>query len=154
MFEYIVTRRRCAAVGSVPARACARSSDVAAAFAAWADALDRESFVVVLLDGKNRPLGFRTVSVGILTASLVHPREVFSVAVSERAAAVVLLHNHPSGDATPSAEDHGITRRLCEAGDLLGIRVLDHLVLGAEGKYFSFADEGVLGGGTGRRAAA
>ena len=87
------------------------------------------------------------VAIGSLTAALVHPREVFKPAILSNAAAVVLAHCHPSGDPTPSAEDLALTKRLCEAGDLLGIRVLDHLVLGHEGAYRSLADEGQLGGG-------
>ena len=90
----------------------------------------RERFVVVLLDGKHRVLREETVSVGSLSASLVHPREVFRPAVRHSAAAVVLVHNHPSGDCDPSGEDLEVTRRLARAGELLGIPVLDHVVIG------------------------
>lgn len=105
-------------------------------------ALDREHFVTVTLDGKNSPIGYHTVSVGTLTASLVHPREVFKVALLENAAAILLAHNHPSGDPTPSAEDIAITQRLREAGELLGTRVLDHVVFGDD-RYVSFTDHGL-----------
>lgn len=105
--------------------------------------LDREEFIVVLLDGKGRTMGFNVVSVGSLAASLVHPREVFKPAIIGNAASVVLLHNHPSGDPEPSAEDRALTRRLKEAGQLLGIRVIDHIVFG-DGSYRSFADDGAL----------
>ncbi|MEZ4215703.1 MAG: DNA repair protein RadC [Myxococcota bacterium] len=105
----------------------------------------RERFLVLLLDGRHRVLGDATVSVGTLTASLVHPREVFRPALARAAAAVVLVHNHPSGDPTPSAEDRRVTSRLAEAGELLGVRVVDHVVV-AERGYFSFQQAGELGG--------
>lgn len=92
--------------------------------------LDREHFQVVLLNTKNRVLGVQTVSVGGLDTSLVHPREVFKPCVKRSAASVILAHNHPSGDPTPSGEDIAVTRRMVKAGDLLGIDVLDHLVIG------------------------
>jgi DNA repair protein RadC len=92
--------------------------------------LTRETFVVILLDGRHRPLGVELVSEGTLTSSLVHPREVFAPAIEGRAAAIVLAHNHPSGDPEPSQEDHEVTRRLVRAGQLLGIQVLDHVILG------------------------
>lgn len=92
--------------------------------------LDREHFRVVILNTKNQVLAVETISVGSLNSSLVHPREVFKPAVLKSAAAVILLHNHPSGDATPSSEDLEITRRLAEAGKLIGIEVLDHIIIG------------------------
>lgn len=103
-----------------------------------------ELFKVVLLDAKNRVIKEVTVSEGSLTLSIVHPREVFALAVRESAAAVIVLHNHPSGDPTPSLEDRQLTDRLVAAGQLLGIRLLDHLIIG-DGRYVSFADEGWLG---------
>lgn len=105
--------------------------------------LDREEFLVILLDGKGRTMGYNVVSVGSLTASLVHPREVFKPAMIGNAASLILVHNHPSGDPEPSAEDRALTRRLKDAGDLLGIRVLDHIVIG-DGSYRSFANDGLL----------
>ncbi len=104
---------------------------------------DREEFLAVLLDGKNRMLGFNVVSVGSLTASLVHPREVFKAAILANAAAMIVLHNHPSGDPMPSAEDQVITERLKQAADLLGINLLDHVVIG-DGRYASFAEKNLL----------
>src|SRR5262249_16390116 len=106
--------------------------------------LDREVFYVLLLDGKNRVQGEVRVSEGSLTAALVHPREVFAPAIREAAAALILVHNHPSGDPTPSAEDRAITERLRQVGELVGIRVLDHVVIG-KGRYASMADEGRWG---------
>jgi len=105
-------------------------------------ALRKEQFHVILLDGKNRPLKDVRVSEGTLTASLVHPREVFVPVIEESAAAIILVHNHPSGDPTPSAEDVAITERLRQVGELMGVRVLDHVVIG-HGRYVSFADEGL-----------
>jgi DNA repair protein RadC len=105
--------------------------------------LRHEVFKVVLLDAKHAIMRDTTVSEGSLTLSIVHPREVFTLAVKESAAAVIFLHNHPSGDPTPSQEDRVLTARLVSAGEVLGIRVLDHLVVG-DGRYVSFADQGWL----------
>lgn len=101
----------------------------------------RESFYSVLLDGRNRVMAKVLVSQGSLGASIVHPREAFRPAVREAAAAVLFVHNHPSGDPTPSAEDRRITERLRRAGEVMGIPVLDHVVVG-RGRYWSFADNG------------
>ena len=108
--------------------------------------LRKEQFWTILLDGKNRVLREERVSEGSLTASLVHPREVFAPAIRESAGAVVFVHNHPSGDPTPSVEDVEITRWLCAVADLVGIRVLDHVVIG-DGSYVSFLERGLLGEG-------
>jgi DNA repair protein RadC len=105
--------------------------------------LRHEVFKAVLLDAKHAILRDVTVSEGSLTLSIVHPREVFSLAVRESAAAVIFLHNHPSGDPQPSPEDRALTTRLVAAGNLLGIPVLDHLIIG-DGRYVSFADRGWL----------
>jgi DNA repair protein RadC len=106
--------------------------------------VDREYFVIILLNRKNRVIGVNTVSVGSLTASIVHPREVFKGAILSNAASIICGHNHPSTDCQPSKEDRAITARLVEAGKLLGISILDHVVIGGEGRYFSFADENLL----------
>jgi len=103
--------------------------------------LDREAFYVLLLDGKNRVQAEVRVSEGSLTAALVHPREVFAPAIRDGAAAVVLVHNHPSGDPTPSAEDVALTERLRQVGDLVGVRILDHVVIG-RGRWTSMAESG------------
>ena len=111
----------------------------------------RETFHALLLDSKNRLVAKVRISEGSLGASLVHPREAFRPAVREAAASVIFLHNHPSGDPTPSEEDRRITGRLCRAGELLGIPVLDHVVAGRSA-YYSFADNGWgLGEATGTR---
>src|SRR5438876_10976752 len=103
--------------------------------------VDSENFVVIMLNQKNKVIGVNTVSVGSLTASVVHPREVWKPAILSNAAAIILSHNHPSGDCQPSKEDRTLTARLVEAGKLLGISVLDHIIIGdGSSKYFSFAD--------------
>lgn len=105
--------------------------------------LRKEHFVALLLDGKNRLIREVKVSEGSLTASVVHPREAFLSAVRSSAASVIFAHNHPSGDPSPSPEDRSVTEQLREAGRILGIQVLDHLVIGA-GRYRSLAEEGLL----------
>lgn len=104
---------------------------------------DREHFKVLNLNTKNQVIAVETVSIGSLNASLVHPRELFKNAVKRSAAALILVHNHPSGDPSPSREDIEVTRRLMEAGKLLGIEVLDHVVIG-DLKYVSLKEEGVI----------
>lgn len=102
-----------------------------------------ESFGIVLLDGRNRFVREQRLSKGGWSASVVRPREIFREALLTAAPALILFHNHPSGDPTPSREDVGATRQVCEAGDLLGIRVLDHLVVGAEG-FVSMRERGLI----------
>ena len=104
--------------------------------------LDRENFVVVLLNTKNEVIEFPTISVGTLSASLDHPREVFKPAIRASAAGVILAHNHPSGRVEPSREDREVTGRLKEAARIIGIEVLDHVILG-DG-YFSMKEHGLL----------
>ena len=103
----------------------------------------KEHFRTLLLDAKGKVIYIDEVSVGGLTMAPVHPREVFSSAVKRGACGVILVHNHPSGDPTPSMEDRSLTDRLVEAGKLMGIRVLDHIIIG-DGKYYSFAGEGII----------
>ena len=107
------------------------------------EGLDREHFVVLALDTRNRPIGANTVSVGTLSASLVHPREVFKFAILANAAAVILAHNHPSGEVAPSKDDIEMTQRLVKAGEILGIDILDHLVLGGE-DFCSLKERGLM----------
>lgn len=105
----------------------------------------KEYFLALLLDGKNRIVRRVQISEGTLNQSIVHPREVFAPAVKESAAAVILVHNHPTGDPTPSSEDLAITRRLRDAGELMGIKVLDHIIVGdGEDAYVSFVERGLL----------
>jgi len=105
-------------------------------------ALDREHFFLITLDSKNRTIGYHTVS-GSMSTSIIHPREVWKAALLDSAAAVVFVHNHPSGDPAPSREDRDCTNRLVEASKILGIRVLDHIVFGQD-DYSSFADAGLI----------
>ncbi|MBI5116827.1 DNA repair protein RadC [Candidatus Poribacteria bacterium] len=104
--------------------------------------LDREHFKILLLNTKNHLIKTYTVSVGSLNASVVHPRECFKEAIAAHAAAIIMVHNHPSGDVEPSNEDVSLTRRLMAAGDLLGIKVLDHVII-AGSRYVSLVDKGV-----------
>ncbi|MBE0504076.1 MAG: DNA repair protein RadC [Desulfuromonadales bacterium] len=106
--------------------------------------LKKERFIAILLDNKNRLIRDVQISEGSLTASIVHPREVFVPVVRESAAAVLFVHNHPSGDPEPSREDLDITTRLRQAGELMGVRVLDHIIIGSN-RYVSLADRGLLG---------
>ena len=102
----------------------------------------QEQFICASLNGAHEILAIRVVSVGTLTHTLVHPREVFADPLADRAATVILAHNHPSGALEPSAEDLNLTKRLCEAGRLLGIEVLDHIILSPNGEYLSFIEAG------------
>ncbi len=103
----------------------------------------QEHFLSITLDGASRVIETRIVSIGTLTQSLVHPREVYADAIADRAAGIVVAHNHPSGTLEPSRADRTVTDRLREVGDLVGIELLDHVILSPEG-YFSFSDEGLL----------
>ncbi|MBI2874381.1 MAG: DNA repair protein RadC [Firmicutes bacterium] len=105
--------------------------------------LDKEQFKTVLLSTRNRVIAIETVSMGSLNSSIVHPREVFKGALKRSCAAMILAHNHPSGDPQPSSEDLAITRRLVEAGKLLGIEVLDHLIIG-DGNYVSLKEKNLI----------
>ena len=105
---------------------------------------DREIFVAVALDARNRPIGSNIVSVGTLTASLVHPREIYKFDILSGAASLILAHNHPSGDPTSSREDIDLTRRLVQAGELAGIEVLDHVIVALGGEWVSLRGEGML----------
>ena len=119
------------------------STDAAEFFRPLYTGVDREQVTAALLDAKHRVIGIDVVSIGSLTASIIHPREVFKPAILTNAAAVLLCHNHPSGVADPSPEDREITERLYRAGELLGIRVLDHVILG-ESSHYSFVDAGTF----------
>lgn len=117
----------------------------AAAFCSLVGNPDREFFVALLVDGKNRITALHLVSQGSLNQSIVHPRETFKSALLANAAAVILCHNHPSGDLLPSREDREITRRLKEAGELLGVRVLDHVIVNTDsGESYSFVNMGLM----------
>jgi DNA repair protein RadC len=104
---------------------------------------DREELIVCSLDTKNQPTTINVVSIGTLNSSLVHPREVFKVAILSNAASIIIAHNHPSGHPEPSTEDINITNRLKECGKLLGIDVIDHIIIGTE-RFVSLKEKGIL----------
>jgi DNA repair protein RadC len=118
------------------------SRDAAVVFRQYLGAVDREHFMVAMLDTKNKLIGLNTVSIGSLNASVVHPREVFKPAILANANTILCAHNHPSGAPQPSQEDRLLTRKLVLAGEALGIKVMDHIIVGDGSEtYFSFADE-------------
>ncbi|MCI5721441.1 MAG: DNA repair protein RadC [Firmicutes bacterium] len=119
------------------------SDDVAALFMEELRYLQKEHFRSILVNAKGEIISVDKVSVGELSSTVVHPREVFTMAVRKSAAAVIFVHNHPSGDPSPSKEDIDTTKRLVEAGNVLGIRVLDHIIIG-DGKYESLRGRGVI----------
>jgi DNA repair protein RadC len=142
---------RLAAAFALGRRAAQQRMPIGASFRSSLDIFERyhpvlrdakkERFLVVLLDAKNRVMRDEQVSEGHLTSALVHPREVFGVAMRESASALLCVHNHPSGDPEPSTEDVELTRRLVAVGELVGIRILDHLIVG-DGAFVSFLDRG------------
>lgn len=105
--------------------------------------LQKEHFVCLFLNTKNHVIGQETLSIGSLNAAIVHPREVFRAAIKCSSASIICAHNHPSGDPAPSPEDIQLTRRLMEAGSIVGIEVLDHIVIG-DGKYVSLKEQGLI----------
>lgn len=105
--------------------------------------LSEEHFKVILLNTKNVIIDIELISIGTINTSLVHVREVFKNAIKKNANTIILTHNHPSGDSKPSDQDKSLTKRLVEAGDLLGIKVLDHVIIGKD-NYFSFMEENML----------
>jgi DNA repair protein RadC len=132
--------RRAATIPIAPGEPVRDAASVYAHVRGRLPQLDREVFLALLLDGRNRLRAEVSVSEGTLTTALVHPREVFAPAIRDRAAALILVHNHPSGDPTPSSEDVALTERLRRVGEVVGIRVLDHVVVG-HGRYVSLAEE-------------
>jgi DNA repair protein RadC len=135
--------RRIAAEGWQEGAPLRSPRDVVDYYAARMEDLPVEEFHVAVLDAQHRLERDITVTRGILNSSLVHPREVFREAIAERAAAIILVHNHPSGDPSPSADDRSVTDQLVAAGRLLDIPVHDHVIIG-RGRYTSFAEAGLL----------
>lgn len=127
-----------------PQRRIRMAKDAVGLFQAFLQESDREQFFVICMNIKNEPTAIHTVSVGSLDASIVHPREVFKTAILANSASVIVAHNHPSGDPTPSQPDLEVTKRLQEAGELLGITVLDHIIVGTEGAYVSLKEGGYM----------
>ena len=105
---------------------------------------DREYLIVISVDMKSKPVGMEIVSIGTLNEALVNPREVFKHAILCNAGGIIMVHNHPSGNPEPSNHDLSITKRIKQAGKLLGIELLDHIVFGEEGNFFSMAEENKL----------
>lgn len=105
--------------------------------------LQKEHFRIILLDTKNQIIAMEEISIGTLNASIVHPRDVFKIAIKRNSNSIILIHNHPSGDPTPSKEDINITNRLIEVGDLLGIKVLDHIIIG-DMDYISLKEKNII----------
>jgi DNA repair protein RadC len=105
--------------------------------------LKKEHFNIVMLDNKNYIIEVHNVSVGSLNSAIVHPREVFKNAIRRSSASIILAHNHPSGKSSPSAEDISITKRLVECGEIIGIKVLDHIIVGRN-EYFSFKEQSII----------
>ena len=105
---------------------------------------DREMLIVCSLDSKCNPLSMEIVAIGTVNACIVSPREVFKHAILSNAANIIMFHNHPSGDCSPSKEDIAITRRLVDAGDLLGIPIVDHIIIGDDNKYISLQEQGII----------
>ena len=127
-----------------PQRRIRMAEDAVGLFLKFLQETDREQFFLLCLNTKNEPTAIHTVSVGSLDASIVHPREVYKTAILANSAAVIVAHNHPSGDPTPSNQDLEVTKRLQEAGELLGITVLDHIIVGTEGAYVSLREGGYM----------
>jgi len=127
----------------IPSFSYHHSRDIYDQFKAELSSARQESFYALILNNKHHLISRKHISKGTLNQSLVHPREVFAPAIQLRAAAVILVHNHPSGDPHPSVQDIEITKRLQDSGQLIGIKVIDHVIIG-KARYFSFVDEGIL----------
>ena len=123
---------------------CRSSQDIVNAFYEETLKYPNECFKCIHMNSKNVIIGVETISIGSLTSSLVHPREVFKGVLINNAASVIFFHNHPSGDPAPSQDDIELTQRLKQAGELLGVKVLDHIVFGDKERYFSFVDQKML----------
>ena len=119
------------------------SQDVVELVAPDLNKYDREVFLSLLLNTKNLPIGVEEVSIGCLNSSIIHPRELFKSAVLASASSLILIHNHPSGDPEPSREDLELTKRLVKAGDLMGIKILDHVIIAGE-SFISLLDRGLM----------
>lgn len=105
---------------------------------------DREQLIVVSLDTKNQPTTINVASIGSLNSSIVHPREIFKSAILSNANSIIIAHNHPSGDVNPSKEDISITKRLKECGELMGINLIDHIIIGDNNRFISLKEKGII----------
>ncbi len=120
-------------------------ADAAKILRDWLGDPDREMFVCMLLDHRNRPVGLHTVHVGTLSASLVRVADVFKAGILANASAMIVAHNHPSGDPSPSRDDISVTQKLVDAGKLLEIKILDHVILGEGERFYSMREHGMGG---------
>lgn len=143
LYAAVALGRRLCSYPLKPGQRFSNSRDLFNRYRARFFAANKEYFLSLHLNSKNQLIREVLISIGSLCTSVVHPREVFAPAVRDSTAALIFLHNHPSGDPAPSREDRDCTQRLSRAGKILGIRVLDHIVLGHD-DYFSFADAGLL----------
>lgn len=124
-------------------RTISNPSDIYLLVKGFLEGFDREKLLVICLNTKNQPINISTVSIGTLNTSLVHPREVFKTAILSNSSKIALAHNHPSGDITPSKEDEFVTKRIQQAGVILGIELIDHLIV-VDDEYYSFKENGFL----------
>jgi len=108
------------------------------------DGIDREQLSVLMLDIKNRIIGYNIVSIGVLSDCCIHPREIYKPAILANSASIILVHNHPSGDLEPSPEDLAATQNIIKAGEILGIKVLDHLIIGEDNDFYSMRKNGCM----------
>lgn len=108
------------------------------------DGADREQLIMCTLDTKNQPTSISVVSIGSLNSSIVHPREVFKTAIMANASAIIIFHNHPSGDNSPSNEDITTTKRLVDCAEMIGIKLLDHIIIGDDDSYCSLKERGII----------
>ncbi len=135
--------RRLASFKDMKKPQIANAKDVAKLFIPEMGTLEKEHFKGIYLDSKKRIIKQETIFIGSLNESVVHPREIFKIAIEESSAAIILLHNHPSGDPNPSNFDIEMTKELIQAGELLGIEILDHIIIGGE-KYVSLREKGLI----------
>jgi DNA repair protein RadC len=140
VYKVVLVRERAG-----PMYAIRRASSAAKVFARFFEGFDREGFAVALLDTKLKLIGVNLVALGSLNQTVVRPREVFKPAILANTERIVLGHNHPTGDTRPSEEDRALTVRLVQAGRLLGIEVLDHVVVAPDGGFFSFQENALIG---------
>ncbi len=140
---YHVELVRDRSIKAAPRPSIHNSDDVVAILQEELLSSDREKLVCLMLNAKNVIVGMDIVSIGTLTMSVAHPREIFKSAILKNAACIILSHGHPSGDPTPSREDIQLTERIRQAGEILGIKLLDHIIIGENGT-FSFRDSGRL----------
>ena len=119
-------------------------NDAQCLFRRFLEDSDREQLIVVSLDTKNQPTTINVASIGSLNSSIVHPREIFKSAILSNANSIIIAHNHPSGDANPSKEDISITKRLKECGELMGINLIDHIIIGDDDRFISLKEKGII----------